>query len=66
MPDQAPSTLDAVALRRFLDGENPDEVLDAPIGLPGGEASRTAMADIGPELPDVREILERLERSAAS
>ena len=29
----------------------PDEVLAAPIGLPGGEASRTAAAEIGDELP---------------
>ncbi len=38
----------------------PDEVLAAPIGLPGGEASRTASADIRDELPNVREILERV------
>jgi acyl-CoA oxidase len=38
----------------------PDEVLAAPIGLPGGEASRTASADIGDELPNVKEILERV------
>jgi acyl-CoA oxidase len=36
----------------------PDEVLAAPIGLPGGEASRSGMADIGGELSDVRSILE--------
>ena len=35
----------------------PDEVLAAPIGLPGGEASRTGMADLGDELPDVKAIL---------
>lgn len=38
----------------------PDEALAAPIGLPGGEASRTGMADLGGELPDVRLILEQL------
>jgi acyl-CoA oxidase len=38
----------------------PDELLAAPIGLPGGEASRTASADLGDELPNVREILERV------
>ena len=38
----------------------PDEVLAAPIGLPGGEASRTSSADIGDELPNVREVLERV------
>jgi acyl-CoA oxidase len=32
----------------------PDELLAAPIGLPGGEASRTAAAQIGEELPDAR------------
>jgi acyl-CoA oxidase len=35
----------------------PDEVLAAPIGLPGGEASRSAMADIGDELPDAGMLL---------
>src|SRR4051812_30801299 len=38
----------------------PDELLAAPIGLPGGEASRTSSADVGDELPNVREILERV------
>ena len=38
----------------------PDELLAAPIGLPGGEASRTATAEIGEELPDVREMVRRL------
>jgi acyl-CoA oxidase len=38
----------------------PDRVLAAPIGLPGGEASRTGMAQLDGELPDVRLILERL------
>jgi acyl-CoA oxidase len=37
----------------------PDEILAAPIGLPGGEASRTAMMELDGELPDVRSILER-------
>ncbi len=32
----------------------PDELLAAPIGLPGGEASRTAAAEVGDELPDAR------------
>ncbi|MFL5870552.1 MAG: acyl-CoA dehydrogenase [Solirubrobacterales bacterium] len=35
----------------------PDTVLAAPIGLPGGEASRTGFIDSGDELPDVRSIL---------
>jgi acyl-CoA oxidase len=35
----------------------PDEVLAAPIGLPGGEASRTSMAERGDGLPDVRMVL---------
>jgi acyl-CoA oxidase len=35
----------------------PDEVLAAPIGLPGGEASRTSMADLYGQLPDVKAIL---------
>ena len=38
----------------------PDEVLAAPIGLPGGEASRAAMTEIGDELPDVRTVLREL------
>jgi acyl-CoA oxidase len=38
----------------------PDELIAAPIALPGGEASRTSKADIGDELPNVREILERV------
>jgi acyl-CoA oxidase len=38
----------------------PDEVLAAPIALPGGEASRTSSADTGDELPNVREVLERV------
>jgi hypothetical protein len=32
----------------------PDELLAAPIGMPGGEASRSAAAEIGDELPDAR------------
>jgi acyl-CoA oxidase len=36
----------------------PDEVLGAPIGLPGGEASRTATAEIGDALPDARMLVE--------
>jgi acyl-CoA oxidase len=35
----------------------PDAVLAAPIGLPGGEASRASMADIGDELPDAGMLL---------
>ncbi len=35
----------------------PDAVLAAPIGLPGGEASTTAAAEIGDELPDARMLL---------
>ena len=35
----------------------PDAVLAAPIGLPGGPASRDAMADIGDELPDAGMLL---------
>ena len=42
----------------------PDQILAAPIGLPGGEASRTAMADIGDELPDVGSVLERIGEAA--
>jgi acyl-CoA oxidase len=42
----------------------PDELLAAPIGLPGGEASRTAMAEIGDELPDVRMVLRELGTEA--
>ena len=38
----------------------PDEVLAAPIGLPGGEASRSSMAKLDGELPDVRLILEEM------
>jgi acyl-CoA oxidase len=42
----------------------PDELLAAPIGLPGGEASHTSRADVGEELPNVREILERVGEEA--
>ncbi len=38
----------------------PDALLAAPIGLPGGVASRTASAEIGDELPDVRELIREL------
>jgi acyl-CoA oxidase len=38
----------------------PDEVLAAPIGLPGGEASRDAMTELGDELPNVRTVLREL------
>jgi acyl-CoA oxidase len=38
----------------------PDGLLAAPIGLPGGEASRSSIVDIGGDLPNVREILERV------
>src|ERR671934_977551 len=34
----------------------PDELLAAPIGLPGGEASHTAAADVGDDLPDANAI----------
>ena len=43
----------------------PDDLLAAPIGLPGGEASRTAAADIGEELPDVRMVLRELGKQPA-
>jgi len=42
----------------------PDELVGAPIGLPGGEGSRTAMAEIGEELPDVRMLLQELGTEA--
>ena len=38
----------------------PDELLAAPIGLPGGEASRTSSAEIDEELPDVRQLVREL------
>jgi len=44
----------------------PDAVLAAPIGLPGGEASRTAMADIGDELPDAGMLLGEAGIATAS
>ncbi len=43
----------------------PDEVLAAPIGLPGGEASRTAAAEVGDELPDVRSVLRELGKTSS-
>ena len=42
----------------------PDKVLAAPIGLPGGEASRTSAAEIGDELPNVRMVLGKLGMGA--
>ena len=42
----------------------PDQVLAAPIGLPGGGASRSGMTDIGDEMPNVAEILERVGEEA--
>jgi hypothetical protein len=38
----------------------PDALIAAPIGTPGGEASRTSTAEIGDELPDVRMVLRQL------
>ena len=35
----------------------PDEVLAAPIGLPGGPASQTSAAEFDGEMPDARELL---------
>jgi acyl-CoA oxidase len=43
----------------------PDELLNAPIGIPGGEASRTAKVDLGDELPDVRSVLRELGKQTA-
>jgi len=43
----------------------PDEVLAAPIGRPGGEASRTAAAELGDELPDVRSVLREAGNEVA-
>jgi acyl-CoA oxidase len=42
----------------------PDGLLGAPIGLPGGEASRDAVAEIGDELPDVRMLVRELGTEA--
>jgi acyl-CoA oxidase len=42
----------------------PDGLIAAPIGVPGGEASRTSGADVGDELPNVKEILERVGEEA--
>src|SRR3954454_12347935 len=44
----------------------PDELIAAPIGLPGGEASRTSSTDIGGELPNVRDVLERVGEQVLS
>jgi acyl-CoA oxidase len=44
----------------------PDELLCAPIALPGGPASRTASADAGDEMPNVRSVLERLGEEVPS
>jgi hypothetical protein len=44
----------------------PDAVLAAPIGLPGGEASRTSMADIGDELPNAGMLLGEAGMRSAS
>ena len=44
----------------------PDAVVAAPIGIPGGEASRTGFAELGDELPDVRSILEQSTEFATS
>ena len=38
----------------------PDALLDAPIGLPGGKASRTAAAELGDDLPDARMLVGEL------
>jgi acyl-CoA oxidase len=43
----------------------PDALLAAPIGLPGGEASRAAAAEIGDELPNVRMLLQELGTEAS-
>ncbi len=44
----------------------PDELLKAPIGLPGGPASSGAMAEIGDELPDVRMLVRELGNEEGS
>ena len=44
----------------------PDAVLAAPIGLPGGEASRTSMAEIGEDLPDAGMLLGEAGMPTAS
>jgi acyl-CoA oxidase len=38
----------------------PDQLIAAPIGLPGGPASADAAAEIGDELPDVRMLVREL------
>jgi acyl-CoA oxidase len=56
----------AVHARELVDAFGiPDAVLDAPIGLPGGEGSRTATTELGDELPDVRSILRELGTGGA-
>jgi acyl-CoA oxidase len=44
----------------------PDELIAAPIGLPGGPASRSAAAEIGEELPNVRMLLRERGMGAAA
>jgi len=44
----------------------PDELIAAPIGVPGGPASRTASAEIGEELPNVRMLLRERGMGAAA
>ncbi len=44
----------------------PDELIGAPIGLPGGEASRGAAAETGDELPDVRMLVRELGSGTAA
>ena len=38
----------------------PDQLISAPIGLPGGPASADAAVDVGDELPDVRMLVREL------
>jgi acyl-CoA oxidase len=38
----------------------PDQILAAPIGLPGGPASRSSAAETGDELPDARVLAESI------
>ncbi len=38
----------------------PDQVLAAPITLPGGPASQTSYTDFGDELPSARKLVEQL------
>jgi acyl-CoA oxidase len=44
----------------------PDRILAAPIGVPGGEASNTAAAEIGDELPDARMLVAVEGREAGT